>query len=147
MLYFVPFERARRSVTDVTRPIFQTPKFGDAAIVVGHERRSALSLAGQSALTSHGRWPTRIVTVGSVQLGPLRRLRDRRFGGSWGFDLGAVHQSVTVWQGEQDILLPMDHARRLATALTSSTLNVVAASGHYLPAVIADVVLDDLVPR
>jgi pimeloyl-ACP methyl ester carboxylesterase len=71
----------------------------------------------------------------------------RRFGGSWGFDLGAVHQSVTVWQGEQDILLPMDHARRLATTLTSSTLNVVAASGHYLPAVIADVVLDDLAPR
>jgi hypothetical protein len=41
----------------------------------------------------------------------------------------------------------MDHARRLASALTSSTLNVVAASGHYLPAVIADVVLDDLAPR
>jgi pimeloyl-ACP methyl ester carboxylesterase len=71
----------------------------------------------------------------------------RRFGGSWGFDLGAVHQSVTVWQGEQDILLPMDHARRLASALPSSTLNVVASSGHYLPAVIADVVLDDLAPR
>ena len=71
----------------------------------------------------------------------------RRFGSSWGFDLDAVHQSVTVWQGEQDILLPMDHARRLATALPSSTLNVVASSGHYLPAVIADVVLDDLAPR
>lgn len=69
------------------------------------------------------------------------------FGGAWGFDLGAVHQSVTMWQGEQDILLPMKHARRLATALPNSTLKVVASSGHYLPAIIADVVLDDLAPR
>ncbi|HXO51175.1 MAG TPA: hypothetical protein VN888_09125 [Mycobacterium sp.] len=65
----------------------------------------------------------------------------RRFGGAWGFELGAVGQTVTVWQGVQDILLPMNHARRLATALPSSTLRVVASSGHYLPAVIADVVL------
>jgi pimeloyl-ACP methyl ester carboxylesterase len=71
----------------------------------------------------------------------------RRFGGAWGFELGAVGQTVTAWQGEQDILLPMNHARRLATALPSSTLRVVASSGHYLPAVIADVVLDDLAPR
>jgi pimeloyl-ACP methyl ester carboxylesterase len=71
----------------------------------------------------------------------------RRFGGPWGFDLGAVRQSVTVWQGEQDLLLPMNHARRLATALPNSTLKVVAATGHYLPAVIADVVLDELTPR
>jgi pimeloyl-ACP methyl ester carboxylesterase len=71
----------------------------------------------------------------------------RHFGGAWGFDLEAVRQSVTVWQGEQDVLLPMSHAQRLATALPSSTLRVVAASGHYLPAVIADVVLDDLAPR
>jgi pimeloyl-ACP methyl ester carboxylesterase len=68
----------------------------------------------------------------------------RRFGGSWGFDLAAVRQSVTVWQGEQDTLLPMNHARRLATALPSSTLKVVASTGHYLPAVIADALLDDL---
>lgn len=71
----------------------------------------------------------------------------RRFGGAWDFDLGSVRQSVTMWQGEQDILLPMNHARRLATALPNSTLRIVASSGHYLPAVIADDVLDDLTPR
>lgn len=71
----------------------------------------------------------------------------RRFGSAWGFELGAVRQPVTVWQGEQDVLLPMTHARRLATALPNNTLNVVAASGHYLPAIIADDVLDDLTPR
>jgi len=56
-------------------------------------------------------------------------------------------QSVAMWQGEQDVLLPMKHARRLATALPNGTLNVVASSGHYLPTVIADAVLDDLAPR
>lgn len=71
----------------------------------------------------------------------------RRFGGAWGFDLSTVRQPVTVWQGEQDVLVPMAHARRLATALPSSMLRVVAASGHYLPAVISDAVLDDLAPR
>lgn len=71
----------------------------------------------------------------------------RRFGRGWGFDLGTVHQTVTMWQGEQDVLLPMKHARRLATALPNGTLRVVASSGHYLPAIIADVVLEDLAPR
>jgi pimeloyl-ACP methyl ester carboxylesterase len=70
----------------------------------------------------------------------------RRFGGSWGFELNAVHQPVTVWQGEQDTLLPMNHARRLATELPNSTLRAVVSTGHYLPAVIADAVLDDLAP-
>jgi hypothetical protein len=41
----------------------------------------------------------------------------------------------------------MNHARRLATALPNSTLKVVAATGHYLHAVIADAVLDELTPR
>lgn len=71
----------------------------------------------------------------------------RRFGGAWGFDLGTVHQPVTMWQGEQDVLLPMKHAHRLATALPNSTLKVVASSGHYLPTVIAGEVLNDLAPR
>lgn len=71
----------------------------------------------------------------------------RRFGSDWGFDLDSVRQPVTLWQGEQDTLLPMTHARRLATALPNSTFRVVASSGHYLPAIIADDVLDALTPR
>lgn len=71
----------------------------------------------------------------------------RRIGGAWGFDLGAVHQTVTMWQGEHDNLLPIEHARRLATALPNSTLKVVASSGHFLPALVADDVLEDLAPR
>lgn len=70
----------------------------------------------------------------------------RRFGGSWGFDLAEVQESVTVWQGEQDTLMPMTHARRLVSALPNATLSVVPSTGHYLPAVIADAVLQDLAP-
>jgi pimeloyl-ACP methyl ester carboxylesterase len=70
----------------------------------------------------------------------------RRFGGSWGFDLAEVRQPVTVWQGAQDVLLPMSHARRLASALPCSTLRVVASTGHCLPVVIGDALLDELAP-
>jgi pimeloyl-ACP methyl ester carboxylesterase len=70
----------------------------------------------------------------------------RRYYGSWGFDLDEVRQSVTVWQGEQDTWLPMSHARRLARALPNSTLRVVPSTGHVLPVVIADEILDDLAP-
>lgn len=70
----------------------------------------------------------------------------RRFSLGWGFDLHRVRHAVTVWQGEQDRLLPMSHARRLARALPGSTLKVVPSTGHYLPAVIADTVLESLAP-
>ncbi|WP_099022968.1 alpha/beta fold hydrolase [Mycolicibacterium palauense] len=70
----------------------------------------------------------------------------RRFGGPWGFDPGAVRGPVTVWQGEQDTLVPMEHAVRLAGALPGADLRVVPGCGHYLPAVIADAVLQDLAP-
>jgi pimeloyl-ACP methyl ester carboxylesterase len=70
----------------------------------------------------------------------------RRFSRPWGFDLRYVRHSVTMWQGEQDNLLPMSHARRLASELPSRTLKVVPLTGHYLPVVVADAVLEDLAP-
>ena len=45
-----------------------------------------------------------------------------------GFDLGQVRKSVTIWQGELDTWLPMRHARRLASLLPNSTLEVVAGA-------------------
>lgn len=54
---------------------------------------------------------------------------------------------LTMWQGEQDVLLPIRHARRPANELSNCTLRAVASSGHHLPSIIADVVLDDLAPR
>jgi pimeloyl-ACP methyl ester carboxylesterase len=68
----------------------------------------------------------------------------RRYHRPWGFDLGAVRQSVSIWQGGQDTLLPMSYARRLASLVPNSTLRVVASTGHLLPLVVADEILHDL---
>jgi pimeloyl-ACP methyl ester carboxylesterase len=70
----------------------------------------------------------------------------RRYYGSWGFDLGQVRQSVTIWQGELDTWLPMNHARRLASRLPNSRLEVVAGASHALPLVVAGEILEHLTP-
>lgn len=56
----------------------------------------------------------------------------RAFGGDWGFDLSGVRVPVRCWQGADDTLLPMTHARRLASALPTATLHVVPDAGHFL---------------
>lgn len=89
-----------------------------------------------------------VAAVRESTRGGVRGMVDEycRYYGSWGFDLENVRQSVTVWQGEQDNWLPMKHARRLASALPNSTLRVVPSTGHLLPVVIADEILEDLAP-
>lgn len=76
----------------------------------------------------------------------LVSLEYRRYYGSWGFDPGEVQQSVTIWQGEQPTLVPMSHARRLASLLPNCTLMAVPSTGHLLPLVIAEEILEDLAP-
>lgn len=111
--------------------------------------REILRKAGsldRAALTGRHRWlleALREATAGGVS-GVVEDYR--RFGGPWGFDPGEVARPVTVWQGAQDTLVPMSHARRLANALPNSTFRIIPLAGHYLPAVIADTVLDDLAP-
>lgn len=58
------------------------------------------------------------------------------FGGEWGFELASVAVPVTVWHGQEDRLVPMGHARRLAAALPHSRLEIVGRAGHFLPALI-----------
>ncbi|GFM17435.1 alpha/beta hydrolase [Mycobacterium sp. PO1] len=90
--------------------------------------------------------------VGAVREATVNGVRGtaddyRRIGRDWGFELGSVRQPTTVWQGDQDALVPAKHARRLANSLPSGTLRMVASAGHYLPALLADAVLHDLAPR
>jgi pimeloyl-ACP methyl ester carboxylesterase len=89
-----------------------------------------------------------VAAVRESTSGGVRGMVDeyRRYYGSWGFDLEDVRQSVTIWQGAQDTWLPLKHARRLASALPNSTLRVVPSTGHLIPVVIADEILDDLAP-
>ncbi len=109
-------------------------------------RRTAQGRRDRRALEVAHRWILRAMAE-AVMPGAGGTVDDyRRFGSSWGFDLGAVGQSVTVWQGERDTLLPMSHARQLAGALNHAELRVVADTGHYLHAVIAEDILAALSP-
>ncbi|MBV9090972.1 MAG: alpha/beta hydrolase [Mycobacteriaceae bacterium] len=106
--------------------------------LAGSRDRAALDPPPLSLLATH-----REVMRGGVQ-GMVDEYR--RYYGSWGFDLGEVQQSVTVWQGEEDTLVPMKHARRLASLLPNHTLMTVPSTGHLLPVVMANEILDDLAP-
>lgn len=105
---------------------------------VGSRDRAAL----EAAITSL------VAAVRESTSGGVRGMVDeyRRYYGAWGFDLDEVRQSATIWQGEHDTWLPMKHARRLASALPNCMLRVVASTGHLIPLVIADEILDDLAP-
>ncbi len=54
-------------------------------------------------------------------------------GGEWGFRLEDISMPILLWQGEQDNLLPMAHARYLAKHLPLGQLIVVPDCGHFLP--------------
>ena len=105
----------------------------------GTRDRAALDTALLSSLLAVHREPTRAGVSGMVD-------EYRRYYGSWGFDLGDIRQPVTIWQGEQDPAVPMSIAHRLASALPNSVLKVVPSSGHLLPLVVADEILEDLAP-
>ena len=70
----------------------------------------------------------------------------RRYYGHWGFSLGEVDQPVTLWQGDQDVAVPIEHARRLASGLPNATVNLVGGAGHGLPVHLAGQILQDLAP-
>ncbi|MGH3551646.1 MAG: alpha/beta fold hydrolase [Mycobacterium sp.] len=105
----------------------------------GSRDRAALDPSLLSSLLAVHREATRGGVSGMVD-------EYRRYYGSWGVDLGKVRQSVTIWQGEQDTLVPMSMARRLASALPNSVLKVVPSAGHLLPLVVADEIVEDLAP-
>ena len=56
----------------------------------------------------------------------------RILGGDWGFDLKEIEAEILLWQGEEDHLLPMAHARYLADYLRFAQLVVVPNQGHFL---------------
>jgi len=51
----------------------------------------------------------------------------------WGFGLSDVPLPVEVWHGEEDGLVPVRHAHRLARALPGARLVLVPGRGHFLP--------------
>ena len=69
----------------------------------------------------------------ALRSGPKGAVHDYRVtGGRWDVDLAAVKLPITVWQGDQDTLVPMSHARRLAEKLGAGQLRVIPGAGHFL---------------
>ena len=69
----------------------------------------------------------------ALRTGPKGAVQDYRVtGGHWDIDLQRIKLPITVWQGDQDTVVPMSHARRLADTLGAGELRVVDGAGHFL---------------
>jgi pimeloyl-ACP methyl ester carboxylesterase len=70
---------------------------------------------------------------------------DRAFTRDWGFDLTSIAVPVTVWQGEQDRMVPFAHGRWLAGHIPTARARLEPEHGHVSIAVgYFGRILDDL---
>ncbi len=55
---------------------------------------------------------------------------DLAFVTDWGVSLGAVDVPVSIWQGDDDNMVPMEHGRRLARLIPGARLHLLPGEGH-----------------
>lgn len=55
---------------------------------------------------------------------------DLAFVKDWGFRLGEIAVPVRIWQGDQDLMVPLSHARWLAKEVPKAELSFVPGQGH-----------------
>jgi pimeloyl-ACP methyl ester carboxylesterase len=55
---------------------------------------------------------------------------DLAFLADWGFDLAGIRVPVSIWQGDQDRMVPWDHGRWLGEHIPTATTNLVPGEGH-----------------
>lgn len=60
---------------------------------------------------------------------------DLAFLTSWGFDLAAITRPVTIWQGDEDRMVPVAHGRWLAAHVAGATARLLPGEGHLSTAV------------
>jgi pimeloyl-ACP methyl ester carboxylesterase len=60
---------------------------------------------------------------------------DLAFTRPWGFDLEQLTVPVSIWQGEQDLMVPQHHAPWLAARIPAAELHVLPDEGHVTLAV------------
>ena len=49
---------------------------------------------------------------------------------SWGFAVGSIRVPVLVWQGEQDLMVPLGHGRWLAEHVPGAEARITWEDGH-----------------
>jgi pimeloyl-ACP methyl ester carboxylesterase len=55
---------------------------------------------------------------------------DLAFVQSWGFDLDSIDVPVAVWQGDEDVMVPLAHGEWLAEHVPGSTWRLASGHGH-----------------
>jgi pimeloyl-ACP methyl ester carboxylesterase len=55
---------------------------------------------------------------------------DLAFRAAWGFDLGAIEVPVTVWQGDDDRMVPFAHGKWLAAHVSGARAELRPGEGH-----------------
>jgi pimeloyl-ACP methyl ester carboxylesterase len=70
---------------------------------------------------------------------------DLAFAADWGFGLDVFAAPVTIWQGDQDRMVPYDHGRWLAAHVAGARVRLLPGEGHLTLGVTRfDDVLDEL---
>jgi pimeloyl-ACP methyl ester carboxylesterase len=71
---------------------------------------------------------------------------DLAFLSPWGFDLGEITVPVSVWQGSEDLMVPYDHGRWLASSVPGASVHLEEGEGHLSVGIGAmERMLDELV--
>ncbi|MFC5268916.1 alpha/beta fold hydrolase [Kribbella qitaiheensis] len=55
---------------------------------------------------------------------------DLAFLADWGVDLASIQVPVSIWQGDQDRMVPRDHGRWLGNHVAGATTHLVPGEGH-----------------
>ena len=65
----------------------------------------------------------------------------------WGFDVGDITVPVSVWQGTEDLMVPLGHAVWLSEHVAGASAHLVEGEGHLSLFTRVDTILDVLLER